>query len=100
MAVGSVSGVGSSPAQLTSVTNDQRAEQARQARLEEQSRTEQLQADAARQAQQASDAQRAELARQSQEADSSRQQQQESLLASQTLSPLAARIGQNVNTTA
>ncbi|MRV74504.1 hypothetical protein GJ700_22610 [Duganella sp. FT92W] len=100
MAVGSVSGVGSSPAQLTSVVNDQRAEQARQARLEEQSRTEQLQADAAAQAQQATDAQRAEQVRQSQETDNSRQQQQESLLASQTLSPLASRIGQNINTTA
>jgi hypothetical protein len=100
MAVGSISSVGSSPTQLTSAVNDQRAEQARQARLEEQSRTEQLQADTAQQAQQAADAQRAEQVRQSQEADNANQQRQESLLASQTLSPLASRIGQNINTTA
>jgi len=99
MAVGSISGV-SSPQQQTSVVNDQRAEQARQARLEEQSRTEQEQADSVQQGQQTADALRADQARQSQESDNSRQQQQESLLVSQTLSPLTSRIGQNINTTA
>jgi len=100
MAVGSISGVTSSPQQQTSVVNDQRAEQARQARLEEQSRAEQQHADSVQQGQQAAESLRADQARQSQESDNSHQQQQESQLVSQTLSPLASRIGQNVNTTA
>lgn len=99
MAVGSISGV-TSPLQQTSVVNDQRAEQARQSRLDEQKRADQDQANSIQQGQQAADALRADQVRQSQESDNSRQQQQESLLVSQTLSPLTSRIGQNINTTA
>lgn len=100
MAVGAISGAGSSPASQTNAVVDQRAEEARQTRREEQARLEQEQAAATQQTEQASQSAQAELSRQSQEADTSRQQQQESLLVSQTLSPLAARIGQNINTTA
>jgi hypothetical protein len=99
MAVSAISGGGNSAMQQL-VSNDQRAEEARQTRREEQARRERESDSATQQAQQSRQAAQAEQERQTQQADAVRRQQLEAQQNSQNSTRPAVKAGQTIDTTA